>query len=206
MTNIVFTIRPPNSFYLAFSGGIDSAVLLHRLRRYRYLDITLLNIHHGDEWSDHELDFTKEISAKYNIPYVVYSICQPPKGKSVEAYWSDERNKIYQSLSKPVLTGHHLDDAVEWYIMSSLQGCSKVMSKTRGNVIRPMLTTDKNTIELYAEERSVEYIKDPSNQDITFNLRNKVRHNLIPHVEDVFPGIRTTVRKLIIKKHMECCE
>ncbi len=187
------------SVYLAFSGGIDSCVLLHTLLK-RNIEVELLFIHHNTEWCNTELDFTKHIAEKYNISYRVYHISQYDNTTSKECFWSVERNKIFQEMVKPVFTGHHLDDSVEWYIMSAFQGQPKVLDYNNQNVYRPMLLIDKEKINEYAKVHNLEYLEDPSNSDNSFNLRNKVRNLLIPKVKQSFPGIHTTVKKLILKK------
>ena len=119
---------------------------------------------------------------------------------SMESYWSQCRNALFQGLDRPVLTGHHLDDASEWYVMSSLQGQSKLLSYQNNNVIRPFIIIDKQKIIDYALFHKVMYISDPSNSDTDFNLRNKVRKQLMPEIAKVFGGVNTTVRKLILVK------
>jgi tRNA(Ile)-lysidine synthase len=189
----------PRTVYLAFSGGIDSCVLLDILIKRKF-NVVLLFVDHNTQWCNKELAFTKEIAKKYNIDYIVKTISLFDKSTSLECFWSKERNKIFQSMDRPVLTGHHLDDAVEWYVMSTFQGTVKLLDYQNKNVLRPLLITDKETIISYSKEHNVEYISDPSNKDISFNLRNKVRLNLLPNVFESFPGLRKTVKKLILFK------
>lgn len=200
---ITFFRKLPDEVYLAFSGGIDSVVLLHKLLSANK-KVTLLNINHGTPFSEIEAEFTRDAFMRYGVDCMLYySIDEKDPKCSLEAHWSSERNRIYQSQDKLVVTGHHLDDAVEWYLMSSLQGCSKLLAYSNRNVARPMLVTPKQRILEYANHHKLEYLTDPTNNDTSFNLRNKVRHSLLPAVLETFPGIHTTVRKMILNREKD---
>lgn len=199
MTKIYFLFKQPKDVYLAFSGGVDSVVLLDVLINRKH-NVTLLTIDHLNTFSQQEVEFCKATAERYNIPYIIKKIKPYDGSTSVESFWSQERNKIFQVMDKPVLTGHHLDDAVAWYVMSAMQGCSKLINYQRGNVLRPMLTVTKENIIDKANEKKLVYITDTSNLDPEYCLRNKVNISLMPHLKECFPGIRTTVRKLILKK------
>lgn len=197
---IHYVIQPPKDVYLAFSGGVDSMVLFLSLLRKKH-KVTLLFIDHQNGFSDVEHEFAKKISNQYNVP-LKYVPIEPYTDTSLsrEAYWSRKRFDVFQQQDKPVVVGHHLDDAVEWYVMSSMQGCSKLLDPITGNVIRPMLTNKKVDIIIYANAYNIPYITDPSNSQPSYCLRNKVRHELIGSIKNCFPGIQTTVKRLILEK------
>lgn len=190
---------PPNELYLAFSGGVDSIVLLHSLLE-KPIDVKLLFVHHNTEYSNQELSFVNDVASKYNLEYIVKKISEYDRSTSLEAFWSRQRFNIFQAMDRHVLTGHHLNDAVEWYIMSSMQGQSKLIDYKSGNILRPLLLVKKEKIVRHANEYRLEYLSDPTNFDTAFSLRNKVRHELIGSIKNCFPGIETTVRKMIVKK------
>lgn len=200
---IHFFSELPKKCYLAFSGGVDSVVLLDTLLRRNY-EVTLLFVHHNTDFSDIENKFVIKTSIERNL-YIAQASISPHNHKclSLEAYWSEERNKVFQSMDLPVYTAHHLDDCVESYVMTSMQGCSKLILPRNGNVYRPMILTPKENIIAYASEKNLLYLTDPSNFDTKISLRNKVRHNLIPHIKECFPGINKTVKKLLMKKIKE---
>lgn len=187
----------PRQCYLAFSGGIDSVVLLDILIRKR-ISVTLLTVDHNTEFSKTEIKFCKEIAAQFGLDCITFKLPEFDNSTSLESFWSRKRNAIFQSMDKPVLTGHHLSDATEWYLMTSCQGKSRVMAYENNNVIRPLLTTPKKKIIEYANFYRLKYLTDPTNADNSFNLRNKVRNSLMSNVLTVFPGLENTVRKLIL--------
>lgn len=189
----------PKQCYLAFSGGIDSMVLLHTLLRRKY-EVTLLNVHHLNGFAELEKQFTIETAMSNNLSYIIKYIDPISSKVSKEAHWSNERNTIFQSLDKPVFTAHHLDDCVESYVMTSMQGCSKLILPNNKNIFRPMILTPKRNIIDYANRNRLIHLSDPDNDDSNACLRNKVRHTLIGNIKECFPGINTTVKKLLIKK------
>ena len=202
VSKIIFIKTPPKEVYVAFSGGVDSIVLLHTLL-HKDIDVKLLFVHHNTEYSNQELSFVNDVASRYNIDYIVKNIPEYDGSNSLEAFWSRQRFNIFQAMDRPVLTGHHLNDAVEWYVMSSMQGQSKVIDFRSGNIQRPMILIKKENIVRHANENRLEYLTDPSNFDVSFSLRNKVRHELIGNIKNCFPGIETTVRKIIARNHRD---
>jgi len=196
---ISFFKRINTPVYLAFSGGVDSAVLLHLLVK-RKVDVKLLFIHHRGNFCDEEQLFAENLSKELGIELLVKQIEAFKGPGSKEAYWSRERYKIFQAMDRMVLTGHHLDDAVEWYIMSTFQGTPKILEYQNNNVIRPLICTPKSKIYEYAQNRNLEHLSDPSNSDPNSGLRNKTRIKLMGSVHECYPGLRTTVCRLIREK------
>jgi tRNA(Ile)-lysidine synthase TilS/MesJ len=62
--------------------------------------------------------------------------------------------------------------------------------------------TEQTTILKYANSKGVDWIEDPSNASTVY-ARNQVRHNILPQVLKVNPGIRTTIRKKLIETYRE---
>ena len=193
----------PQKVGVAFSGGVDSAVMLH-LARSLNRDIVLYTFDHKSEFSKEEIDFAHTTAAYYNIPIVTgeIKVAEIPCGDSKERYWSAERNAWFNSFDTTICTGHHLDDAAEWYLMTSLQGGNGgyLMNYHVKNVIRPLLLSTKNSLTEYAKKHNLTYINDLTNGDRNFNLRNKVRLELLPKVLEIFPGYMNTVKRKIVVK------
>lgn len=196
---LTYFSKPPQDVYLAFSGGIDSVALLHNLIKRKF-KVTLLHVHHNTKWCDEERNFAIDTAKECGIELVTFTIPKYDKSTSLESFWSKHRNDIFLSMDKPVLTGHNLDDAIEWYIMSTFQGTVKLLNYQNRNILRPMLGIRKADIVKYVKFFKLEYLEDPTNDNLEFNLRNKVRHALLPNVEMIFPGIAKTVLRLIREK------
>lgn len=191
----------PDKLYVACSGGIDSTVLAHFAVECRR-DVTLAFFHHGNEYADIEHQFVSSVSRSLNVPLVVGLMDRPLTG-SREKAWRDARYAWFRQLPAPVAVGTTLDDAVEWYIMTCLQGEGHFMQYQSANCIKPLLATSKAAIKQYAEQNSIHHLEDASNADINFAVRNRVRHTIIPPCIEVQPGLFNIVRKRICEKtHM----
>lgn len=199
---LTYFTKTPKDVYLAFSGGIDSVVLLHNLIK-RKIKVTLVHVHHNTSWCDVEKEFAIKVAKDYGIDLIKFNIPKFDNSTSLESFWSKHRNAIFLTMDKPVLTGHNLDDAIEWYLMSTFQGTVKLLNYQNRNILRPMLGIRKEVICKYAKYFNVEYLTDPTNSNQDFNLRNKVRHSLVPQIEAIFPGIGKTVLRLIKDKEFK---
>lgn len=192
--------KVPRKVGIAFSGGIDSVALLHALLA-RNIDVTLYTFDHGTVTSDQELEFANATARQYSLSLETARGTQCPVGASKEHWWSRQRNEWFQSAGAPIATGHHLQDAAEWYLMTALTGQGGyIMDYKNNNVCRPLLCVSKEHIVQYAESNNLQYISDPTNSDITFNKRNKVRARLLPAVLEVNPGFLNTIKRRIIQR------
>lgn len=119
------------------------------------------------------------------------------KKESLEEYWRIERYKFLQSVDFPVITCHHLDDVVETWILSAINGQTKTIKYQHNNVIRPFLTTRKREFIKWCTNNKLRWIEDYTNNDVA-RPRNRVRHNIIPEIELINPGIHKVVYKRVM--------
>jgi len=77
-----------------------------------------------------------------------------------------------------------------------MHGTPKLIPYSRQNVIRPFRLTRKRDLELWANLNNVEYLEDDSNRNIKYT-RNYIRHEMMPHVLRVNPGIHKTIAKKV---------
>ena len=191
----------PRRVTVACSGGLDSMAFLHfLLKGKRLVDLAYFN--HDTQHARQAEDFVKIYAAKHRLNLVIGRV-KGTKGKlSLEEFWRNERYDFLSSHgSKFIITCHHLDDAVETWLMSAFHGNPKLIPYKRdSNIYRPLLLTGKSSIRDYAIRKKVEWIEDPSNKQTT-HTRNYVRHNILPHIIKVHPGIRTTIRKKLISAY-----
>lgn len=186
----------PNSFFIACSGGVDSMVALDFLINGKYKP-TVLNFDHDTDFGKEASGFLRKRCRELGIPIIVSKIGREREsGESMEEYWRTERYQFFGSLPGKVITAHHLDDAAEWWVFSSLHGQGKIIPYQHGNVIRPFLLTPKSEILSWAERKGVKYVEDPSNKDEKY-MRSIVRHKIMKHAFIVNPGLRTVVKKKI---------
>ncbi len=192
----------PHSVTVACSGGVDSMVFVHFLLNGKR-KVNLAYFNHDTQHS-HKAQKFVENYANHNKLNLFIGRVQGRKGKrSLEEFWRDERYDFLQRVgSDYTITCHHLDDCVETWLMSSFHGQSKLIPYQRNkNIFRPFLMTSKNSIKQYCQNKKVDWVEDPSNQKTNF-MRNHVRHNVMPQVLKVNPGIRNTIRKKLIETYL----
>lgn len=191
---IKFLGKLPQKCTIAFSGGIDSVVItdfLHNGKR----DVQLAFFHHGTVNSERAEEFVHRFAEERKIPLRVGRInSEKSRDLSPEEFWRNERYSFLDSLGGPVVTGHHLGDAIETWIFTSLHGEPKLIPYSRGNVIRPFLVTPKEEIRQWAYRKSLSWIEDESNCDPKY-MRNLIRMNIVPEALKVNPGLEKVIRK-----------
>jgi tRNA(Ile)-lysidine synthase len=185
---------------VAFSGGVDSVVLAEYLMSKQY-DIVLAHFIHDSPIAEDELAFTLNYAKDRGLE-VEIDIAPGHKNtkQSTEEHWRNARYEFFKKLEMPVAMGHHLDDAVEWYLFTALHGEGRIMEYAHANVFRPMLLTPKQKIIEIAEQNGFNWFDDPTNSDASFAARNRVRHRILPEALKINPGLYNVVKKKILAK------
>lgn len=179
--------------WLAVSGGIDSMTILE-LVTIQYSQgkkriSGVININHGTPHGAHSSAQVAEVCARKGVPLHQFSVpCANEQG------WRDARKTIFRRY-EAVVTAHHLDDVVEWWLLTSLHGKPRLIPWRSGNVHHPFLLTTKSSIEKWSLVHQVNWVQDPSNQEGA-NDRAKLRR-LMPGLLDIYPGIQKTIAKKI---------
>jgi tRNA(Ile)-lysidine synthase len=190
----------PRKITIACSGGVDSMAITDFLKRSHI--VTLQFVHHLTETSEKAYHFLREYANKNNIDLNVDFIDPViPKNTSQEEHWRNQRYSIFYNLSTPIITAHHLDDCVETWIWSSLNGEGKVIPYSNMNVIRPFRLNKKSEFYNWCNRHNVPYIEDESNNDTKY-MRNYIRHTMMPHILKVNPGIHKVIYKKIFSENV----
>ncbi|MBF8999397.1 MULTISPECIES: tRNA lysidine(34) synthetase TilS [Vibrio] len=198
----------PNKAVVAFSGGVDSHVLLTLLAQYRdthKIDCLAVHVHHGlsahaDDWAEQCVCWGKKVG----IPVVVEKVSLDfSSGQSLERVAREAR---YAALSKHVshgdclLLGQHADDQIETFLLALKRGSGpKGLSSmgalgpfAQGQLLRPLLGVTRSEIEAFAHEHHLEWVSDESNQDERFD-RNFLRHQIVPLLTQRWSGFHQAV-------------
>jgi len=103
---------------------------------------------------------------------------------------------LLAALSVRILTAHTADDMLETTLMRILRGAGPsglaAMPAGRGLLLRPLITLSRRDVLDYLADRKITWREDSTNTDTQF-LRNRVRHRLIPQLNEHFPQWRTTL-------------
>lgn len=199
----------PNEVGVGCSGGVDSLSIVYYLMQVKHRKVHIHYIwHHIDDSPGSlkaVLDFYNKYKDSYpNLSFRYHELNKIPDDYTGndEHYWHKERYAIFNSLPYQVVTGHHLNDQLESWVMSSLIGNPKLIAYQTLNVIRPFLAVKKECFYTYAEKHKIQYYTDVYNSDMTYR-RNRVRHNIIPELVNIHPGFYTTIQNKIIKAFKE---
>jgi tRNA(Ile)-lysidine synthase len=185
----------PREVYVACSGGVDSMAVVDFLRNNH--DITLCFFDHGTQHSTEAGVFVSNYSSKNNLPLMYGRVSRDrERDESQEEYWRNERYKFFSTINADIITCHHLDDCVETWVWSSMHGEGKIIPYRNGNVIRPFRMTRKRDFQLWADLKNVPHVEDDSNADTCYT-RNYIRHEMMPHVLRVNPGIDKVIAKKV---------
>lgn len=184
----------PREVILAFSGGKDSVAALNFLLRGKR-NVTLAYFNHGTTHSYHAEQFVKRLADHHGLDLKLGSyVDKADDKKPSEANWREQRYDFFRTLNGTILTAHHLNDAAEWWLFTSIRGNPRVMPVSRKDpdIIRPFIKTPKEAFHKVAKPYS--WSEDPSNADWSYS-RNRIRHEMMPSVLKVNPGFLTNVRK-----------
>ncbi|PRX27581.1 tRNA(Ile)-lysidine synthase [Paraburkholderia sp. BL18I3N2] len=197
---------------VAFSGGVDSSVLLDAVVRVAGASrCIVLHVHHGlsahaDAWLAHCEAFARERGVEFAAERVELS---RDAGVSVEAAARDARYRALDEMcaSRGVATlwlAQHADDQAETVLLQLLRGAGLAglaamapeysppgASATR---VRPLLHLLRAQLEQYASERALRWIDDESNADTRY-ARNALRHEVTPALAVHFPGFRDALAR-----------
>lgn len=181
---------------IAVSGGLDSMACLNFLLNGKHKP-DILYFNHGTKHGIEALQFLFQFVKKNDLSLYVGNISgSKPSDQSWEEWWRQERYRFLESYHGTVATCHHLNDVAENWVMGSIHGRPKLIPFRRNNIIRPFLLTSREKLEHWVSKKKVEYIDDPSNDDLKYD-RNKVRHNIIPHILEINPGFLKVISKKV---------
>lgn len=194
---------------MAYSGGVDSSVLVEamlELRQSRQLTLQLVHIDHGlREASSSDARFCQAQAEKWGLPIQVVRLeGHPEGGESIEAWARHERYGVLEQLrnkrnARYILTGHHLDDQAETVFMRLMQRSSLVtlagIRPVRDGIARPLLAFSRQELRTYALGKNIVWVEDETNTDDRF-LRNQIRHGPLRLALDADSSIRQTLAKL----------
>ena len=190
-----------STLWVAYSGGLDSHVLLHSLATMPLTQqLKAIHIHHGlqtvaDNWVKHCQHVCDELGIALEV---VHLHLNPSTGESIEALARTGRYRAFAaklSAGDYLLTAQHADDQAETLLLQLLRGSSAAglaaMPQQRalgkGFLLRPLLTCSQASLQAYAQAAQLQWIEDPSNQDLRFD-RNYLRQQIMPLLSSRWQG------------------
>ena len=205
-----FLDRAATHITIAYSGGLDSSVLLHAVaslradfNQHRYLAV---HINHqlnsqADRWQRH----AHESAGQLGVPFNAISVTVNPEHGGIEAAAREARYAALLTAGAQdglVLTGQHQDDQTETLLLQLRRGAGPAglsampAEAKRGQklIARPFLELSRQTLLTYAEYHNLTWVDDDSNQDDRFD-RNFLRNQVIPVLAQRWPGFSAAVSR-----------
>lgn len=199
-------LQLPLPLAVAYSGGADSTVLLLAAVQRWPGQVQAIHVHHGlQEAADAFAEHCRQVCAQLGVPLQVRRVnARHLPGESPE---DAARQARYQALAraardadlKAVLLGQHADDQVETLLLALSRGAGlpglaampPVFQRDGMVFVRPLLALGAQAIREWIAQQGIPVVEDPSNADTSFT-RNRIRHVLLPALQECFPQYRET--------------
>ncbi len=196
---------PAASLKVAYSGGLDSTLLLHLaclVCRWRGQPLPVaIHVHHGlspnaDAWVRH----CEAQCRILGVSLLVRKVTLIPGGKGTENAARTARYQVFEQLldeGEVLLQGHHLDDQAETLLLrlmrgagvEGLAGIPRTRALGAGAIYRPLLDLSRALLERVARAMDLSWIQDESNASLEYD-RNFLRHEILPRLEQRWPAAR----------------
>jgi tRNA(Ile)-lysidine synthase len=207
-------LPPAPRYWVAFSGGLDSTILLHSMvdiaSDLNCEELLAVHVNHrqspeADQRSRHCSDLCEGLGVALRVLTID---TQKPKGMSNEDWLRRQRYALLAEAmgdGDVMFTAHHLNDQAETLLLQLLRGSGprglagmpRIRQFGGGYLARPLLAITRAGLEEFAEARLLSWCDDPSNIDRSLD-RNYLRHEIIPLLAKRWPGIFDTIGRAAI--------
>jgi len=192
---------------LAISGGRDSVVLAHLLKKCTVsFSFAHVNFNLRGQESDADQAFVAQLAATMNLAFYVTQFdtkkWAQERGISTQMAARDLRYGWFQEVQQQhnipfLLTAHHLDDQLETFLInlqrgSGIDGLTGIPSHN-GAIRRPLLPFSRAQITEYAFENNLNWREDASNASTDY-LRNAIRSKVVPAIYEVLPALQANLQ------------
>ncbi|MBW8369215.1 MAG: tRNA lysidine(34) synthetase TilS [Arenimonas sp.] len=185
---------------VAFSGGMDSTVLLHLAAqdpRLRDRGLRALHVDHGlHPDSAHWAQACGDVCAGLGVSFQARRVTVGDRSDGLEAAARDARHEAFAAHQAPgelIALAHHRDDQAETLLLRLLRGSGDGLGAMRtlrpfgrGWLWRPLLAVPQSQLHAYALEHGLRWIEDPSNAS-QHHDRNFLRHRVLPVLRERWP-------------------
>ena len=195
---------------VAVSGGVDSVVLSH-LCQESNLNFSLAhcNFKLRNEESDADEVFVTELADALDVGVFIESfeteayakekkISVQMAARELRYNWFDELRETLQF--DYIFTAHHANDNLETVLINLVRGTGLEgltgMPEANLYILRPLLPFSRAEIEGYARNSHLKWREDSSNASSKY-LRNKIRHEVVPKLEELNPQLLESFGKTL---------
>ena len=197
---------------MAWSGGLDSTVLLHLLvqahrQQPAQLGLRAVHVDHGLQAAAANFRrFCRSTARSWRVPLsVVKADVQLKRGESVEEAARTARYAALAAALLPgelLLTAQHADDQLESLLLALMRGAGpaglaampQVAAFGSTSLLRPLLAMERRQLAAYAAEHALSWQEDPSNDQLRFD-RNYLRARVLPQLRERWPAVARTASR-----------
>ncbi|MDI3545458.1 MAG: tRNA(Ile)-lysidine synthase [Rikenellaceae bacterium] len=193
-------------FIIGVSGGVDSMVLSNIFMKLN-LNIAVAHVNfqlRGND-SDEDEQFVREYFTNRDIPIYIKKVDTNTYAKehklSIEQAARELRYDYFEELIEKynydyLVLAHQANDVIETFFINILRGATlfglSSIPQKRSQIIRPLWHVSRKDIENYADVQNIPYRIDKTNNELIF-LRNRIRQELLPLINDMRPGVEKTI-------------
>ena len=190
------------------SGGADSVFLFHLLLELQHkgqLTFEAVHVNHGIRGVTADADeaFVRALCVRHGVPFRVYHAYlgeDTDENTAREARYGFLREAVHTAGADALVLAHHMDDQAETFLLHLLRGAGpaglggmRPVTENRGiRILRPLLCLRRDALRKSLTSRGIDWREDESNTDSRY-ARNALRMDLIPGMEQRFPGAVTHI-------------
>jgi len=197
---------------VAVSGGLDSIALLHLLFKMEIECVVAhCNFQLRGEDSEGDAVFVQKLAETYHYSFhsIVFDTLafSEENGISIEMAARDLRYNWFEKIRQEnecsyILTAHHADDVIETVLINlargtGIHGLTGIKAK-KGYLVRPLLPFSREDLKAYTTKNELSFREDYTNAQTDF-VRNKIRHQIIPVLQEINPSIQKTMNENVAR-------
>ena len=196
---------PTRRYLIGVSGGRDSVALLDALLNAGYKRLVVCHLDHRlrGRASSADAKFVKAFASKLKLQCEIgradVGALATRTKQSIETAGRNARYEFFARVARrrrcrTLFLGHHADDLVETFLLNLFRGAgpaglggirqvaTRKVKGTALTIVRPLLNTTREEIDVYLKEHRLKFRDDATNATLAA-LRNRVRHRIIPYIE-----------------------
>ncbi len=199
--NSKFKLNPSHRILIAVSGGVDSCVMAHLFKQSGF-ECAIAHVNFQLRANDSEDDetFVSHLASDLQMPFylhkVITSRLAEQSGESIQMLARRIRYDFFKEVILRenydfIATGHNANDDFETALFHLIKSSNihliPGIPRQNENIIRPLIYFSRSEIEVFARKNKITWREDKSNSETKY-LRNKIRHKIIPEVENINPS------------------
>lgn len=209
-----FLLAGNETVLVGLSGGPDSVCLLHVLNEIKEklnLKICAVYVDHNlrPRETPGEIELCRNLCERLSVSFIVRSVDvkahEEKHGLNRQEAARELRYRVFDETAitvnaQKIALAHNADDQVETLFMRILRGSGPAglsgIPVKRGNIIRPLLESDRIAVEDYLHSKNVDSLVDSSNLGTDY-VRNRMRLTLLPELKRINPRLTHAVIKMM---------